>query len=955
MPKVKGKKPLCSCEKKYFKSLQGFGEHSLFDRFSDIENTVRKKIDENYQHFLAQPVIEEGETIFWFSHPYKETPQRLTEMQGEIRIQYEQIKTETTTHFETVIKQLEHEGETRKAESLEKAIKFVNDDFVYCYDGKTILGIWGMQLRDEIRESIGIAMKTQFVPKKNKEEEKPDSVPLSEEEDFIKNPLINSFSIVFKTGEEGRILGNYELTKYENELINQSEIPEVQAKNGYEFMGWDKSPKNFIITEDTVFRAQYREIPLTIAKVPWYRRFWSWFIASWLRWLLWLFLLLLLLFLFSWLYRSCCDLRPEQVLPPSLIDKPENVQDPNLGKGGIYNRKEPYEPEPTPLEYHDLLPPEVGVLEPVDSTEIIREPGKPVIIGNRLNILMENKDKSIIDLAKDFKAKFPDNTYKVIYYDDVVKRMQIKLPKEERENLKQTIPGLFEPKYELFVFDETLFENRHIPNDPAFNDPDKSWYFKAINAPKAWDLTLGVSDITIAIVDNGFSLRHPEFSNKIVMPYNVWTHSKDVFAQTVDHGTHVAGIALATIDNGKGNCGVAPNSRFMPVQVANSQNIMTTTSILDGVLYALYQGADVINISLNTEFEGRLPEAKQQDLQNNHFKEEERLWKEIMKIANEHKAVIVIAAGNDNMLAGIDPMNRPKDFITVSAVDKNLQKIHRAGFSNYGDFSTVSAPGVDIFSTVGSDKYTVMNGTSMAAPIVSGAVALIKSLNRNITAEEVICVIQSTGKVSDGEIGNMVQLDKALQAIQANDLKNCESQPEIPSTGDVQILLSWDNYNDLDLHCVDPNGDKIWYKNKTVSSGGLLEIDMNAETSHSMTPIENIYWPTHSAPHGSYSIYLNFFKKKATNIKENPYSITVKYGDSTKVLNGTIVEEGELRHIFTFSLGISNNEDFPENLSQPLAHEDFEELERKREELQQQLEKINRQLLRRQGQGEKIN
>lgn len=945
MPKVKGKKLLCSCEKKYFKSLQGFGEHSLFDRFSDIENTIKKNINEDYQHFLAQPILESDETIFWFGHPYKETPKRLTELQEEMRTHYEQIKADTITHFRTVIKKLRQEQKIRKAESLEKAIKFVNDDFVYCYDNKIVLGIWGMQLRDEVRESLGVVMKTQYVSKKNTIEDVSEGVPLSEDNSSTQTETIDSFTIYFNTGEEGNIIGNSELIKLENQAISQSEIPEIKAKDGYEFIGWDRKIDNFNVTGDTVFTAQYREVPPPPLPpvLPWYKRY------NWLRWLLWLLLLLLLLLLFCWLCRSCSDTNSDPNLSSPLIDKPEIVEDPNSDNGGIYNPGEPYQSEPTPPEYLDVLPPEEGVLEPIDSTEIIREPGKPVIIGNRLNILMENKEKSIIDFAKDFKIKFPDNKYEVVYYDDVVKRMQIKVPVEEREEFKQTIPSLFAPEYELFVFDEALFESRYNPNDPAFNDPDTSWYFNAINASKAWDLTLGSSDITIAIVDNGFSLNHPEFNDKVVMPYNVWTHSDDIFAQDVDHGTHVAGTALAIMDNKKGNCGIAPNSMFMPVQIANNQNIMTTTSVLDGVLYALYQGADVINISLGTEFEGTLPESEQQDLQNNHFKEEERLWKEVMKIANQHKSIIVIAAGNDNMLAGVDPLNRPKHFITVSAVDRNLEELDRAGFSNYGDFSTVSAPGVNIFSTVGNDEYAIMDGTSMAAPIISGAVALMKSLNRDITAEEIICVFQNTGKVSDGEIGKMVQLDKALEEVQSNDFKSCVSQPEKPSTGDVQVLLSWDNYNDLDIHCIDPNGDKVWYKNKTVPSGGKLEIDMNAGGSHSKSPIENIYWPTNGAPDGTYKVYLNFFKKKAPNINNSPYTITVKYGDSTKTLNGTISEEGELRHILTFSLGTANNTDLPQNSNEPSTPETLKDLERKRKELQRQLEEIDRQLRELQG------
>ncbi|MDR1182842.1 MAG: S8 family serine peptidase, partial [Bacteroidales bacterium] len=355
--------------------------------------------------------------------------------------------------------------------------------------------------------------------------------------------------------------------------------------------------------------------------------------------------------------------------------------------------------------------------------------------------------------------------------DDVVKRMQIEIPKEEREQLKQSIPGQFAPEYELFVFDEALFKGVYTPNDPAFADPGKAWYLNAVHASQAWDITRGSEKITVAIVDNGFNLKHPELRGKVVQPYNVWTHSDEIFPQQVDHGTHVAGTALAVAGNGKGLCGIAPNCKFMPVQVADKRGMMTTTSALDGILYALYQGADVVNVSLCSQFAGlsQFPESAQQELIRSHFKEEERLWREIMRIAASHNSTIVVAAGNDNVLAGIEALQRPELFITVSAVDKNSQSFDKAGFSNYGPFSTVSAPGVDIYSSTGKNDYQAMTGTSMAAPIVAGAVALMKSMNDTITTKQIICILQSTGVETRGNIGKLIQLDKALEKVKSGE------------------------------------------------------------------------------------------------------------------------------------------------------------------------------------------
>jgi hypothetical protein len=124
---------------------------------------------------------------------------------------------------------------------------------------------------------------------------------------------------------------------------------------------------------------------------------------------------------------------------------------------------------------------------------------------------------------------------------------------------------------------------------------------------------------------------------------------------------------------------------------------------------------------------------------------------------------VVIAAGNDNALIGIDPMQRSPVTIKVSAVDQQLQK---ASFSNFGSGSTISAPGVNIFSAVPGGNFKALDGTSMAAPVVSGGVALIKSLKPDISNRELIQLLQRTGTPVQSQapfrVGNLLQLDRAL-------------------------------------------------------------------------------------------------------------------------------------------------------------------------------------------------
>jgi hypothetical protein len=940
MPRVKGKEQLCRCDKNKFKSIQGFGERSLFDRYDDLENIFNNKIDRNFRHFLAQPVIE-GDEITWFSKPYHETPKRYTDLQGDDKTNYGIVKNENIAHYQNIIKALRNEEQISEAEILERCIKFINDGFIFCYDGIVVLGIWGMQLKEDCHEPVGTIAKALYKVKSRAQSENPNDQDSTDEGSKKTDQESSRFTIRFDAGENGNLSGITEQQKHFGEIILESEVPRVEPKVGYEFAGWDKNPNDYSVISDKIFTAQYNPIIPPIIRIPWYKRFWNWLRSLFsdngcLKWLLWFLLLLFLILLLIWLCKGCNGERVRPI-PSPIDDKPWIHADPRVREGGgIYDPGNPYEKVPTPPKYKDVLPPNQGEMPPIDTTKIIREPGKPVIISNRLNLLLENEDKSIMGLAKEFKVKYPEDKYKVVYYDDVVKRMQIEFPPEERLKLKTEIPEIFAPDYELFVFDESLFEGGYTPKDPAFSSTDKSWYLKTINAANAWDITKGSANITIAIVDNGFSLKHPELQSKVVMPYNVWMHSKEIFTQNIDHGTHVAGTATALMDNNNGLCGIAPNCAFMPVQVANKQGLMTTTSILDGILYALYQGADVINVSLGMQFTGTLPESEQRDLQNNHFKEEERLWNKVMEISDKHKTIIVVAAGNENILAGVNPMSRPKNFIVVSAVDKTNREYQKSGFSNYGDYSTVSAPGVSIYSSVGNNDYQVMDGTSMAAPIVTGTVALMKSLNDSLTAEQIVCSLKGTGRPVEGKVGNLIQIDKALLKVKSGDYTDCNRRPIVPSTGDVQILLSWDNYNDLDLVCTDPNNETVWFNNKSIASGGKLEIDMNVNYPDSNSPIENIYWPTGGAPNGNYNVYLVYYKKHI-EINETPYKITVKYGDKTEYFTGKIKREDNSLPICNFTLGDANN-------SPPPSGRSKDDLLIEREKLQKQLEKIELEL-----------
>lgn len=242
------------------------------------------------------------------------------------------------------------------------------------------------------------------------------------------------------------------------------------------------------------------------------------------------------------------------------------------------------------------------------------------------------------------------------------------------------------------------------PNDPYFG---KQWGMTKIDAPGAWDITQGSSDVRIAICDTGIDQDHVDIKGKIAANKN-FTKSYTV-DDRYGHGTHVAGIAAAITNNGTGVAGVGYNSRLMNVKVLGDNGSGYYSWVANGIIWAVDNGAKVINLSLG----GTSPSKTLEDAVN---------------YAWGKGAVLVGAAGNDNTSAPLYPAYYD-NCIAVAATDQNDAK---ASFSNYGVWVDIAAPGVGIFSTlpnhnnrIGIKNYGSLSGTSMATPHVSGVAALV--------------------------------------------------------------------------------------------------------------------------------------------------------------------------------------------------------------------------------------
>ena len=979
MPQVKGSIALCSSPRSLVCDEQGVGKYPLWNRYNQLLEIIKKHIPAQYQSFLARPIAvkeQDGEHLVWYAEADNEaSPKRLTQLDAVEQAKYQQVKAETIAAYKSAIDKCESSGETTDAEHIRKAMKYVGDfdDYFYCFDDKVVVVVWGMRPRST-----------------------------SEPQSCIIDKLLRlnkSYTVTFDLGEHGTSVSQLELHKRTTDQpIGVHQVPQVEAKEGYKFIGWNEEPIGHKVTQDITFTAQYEKLPepplppappttptkepeppvqpepniytirfedengnelssckvkegetipnsaippvlnkehykfagwgsdlqtpvhenrtyrLRYEKIPlsWWERFKIWWREKGcLKWLLRLLLFLLLLLLLLFLMQKCeyggCTHKTPDPISHYDGNNPFVPNDPTNGGGDNTLQPNPSDGLYQPITPEDpgfgFLPKEPNKPLPIDDGDLIDdEDGNRKIIADRLNVLLDDDNLTINQFAADFKAVYVGEQYKIIYADPLIKRLQLQVPPNERVQIKQELVNKLPEQYNTdntFVWDEALMTTSYVPNDSRIGE---CWYHNTIKTYAAWDITMGSEDIVVAVVDDGFALNHEEFNGKVVKPYNVFTKTTDVHESKDKHGTHVAGLAVAAANNQRGIAGVAPNCKLMPIKVFDDKGRTSTMCVLDGVLYAVYNGADVVNLSLGMMISEQLPVQKQQELIRSYFKEEERVWKKVFSIANRNNTAIVIAAGNENLLAGIEPMHRSEDVIVVAAVGENHNPLYdKTNFSNYGAYTDVSAPGHNILSTVGKNKYESMSGTSMAAPIVSSAVALIKSVNRPLSTSQIRTILQETGLEVNGNIGKLIQLDKALEKAQSTNANLIDTHPE-PTTGSVQVLLEWHNYNDLDLICQDPYGDVVWFKQKTVPSGGMLEIDMNAGNQYSSAPIENIYWREGGAPKGEYKVGVLYYKRHDTQYATSEYKVTVRYGDKEHSFKGTAQTEGEVTTICDFTL-----------------------------------------------------
>ncbi len=232
---------------------------------------------------------------------------------------------------------------------------------------------------------------------------------------------------------------------------------------------------------------------------------------------------------------------------------------------------------------------------------------------------------------------------------------------------------------------------------------------RIIYAPYAWRYSLGAG-VRVAVVDTGITPRHPD-----LRVYGGASFVPGVTRWTDDHyhGTHVAGT-IAALLNGRGVVGVAPRAQLYAVKVLNRNGSGYSSWILNGLAWCMRARMNVVNLSLGSGATTHNPRSYS------------RAYEQAGGWLRRYGILPVAAAGNSGRTTRpfVGNPARCPSFMAVSAIDCRRR---RASFSSYGPQVEICAPGVSVWSTVPPNRYHQLNGTSMAAPHVSGVAALVKA------------------------------------------------------------------------------------------------------------------------------------------------------------------------------------------------------------------------------------
>ena len=374
----------------------------------------------------------------------------------------------------------------------------------------------------------------------------------------------------------------------------------------------------------------------------------------------------------------------------------------------------------------------------------------------------------------------------------------------------------------------------HPPNDPGFAD---QYHLPKIGVPDAWHTT-GGGNRKIAVIDTGVKATHEDLLGRVLPGYNSTNGSFDA-DDDHGHGTAVSGVIVAVTNNGKGVAGISKSDKVLPVKALTSDGFGDDVDVADGIVWAADNGASIINLSL-----GSIGYSSVLDLATRY--------------ARSRGALVVAASGNEGWSIPNYPAALP-GVLAVGATDEDDEipfwpsgLLGFTGAPNYGSWIDVVAPGEEILTTFYSpggplNEYGFFTGTSLSAPVASGAAALILAANPSFTPNEVAARMRDTaddlGRPGvDRFYGHgRINVHRAVGGSPAAAPAQTEPPGEAGDTSNDGSPLDGST-----LATIYPAGDQDWY-DVVVAAGQWLQVIVDPPDE--IDPVIELYGPDGSLVH----------------------------------------------------------------------------------------------------------
>lgn len=266
------------------------------------------------------------------------------------------------------------------------------------------------------------------------------------------------------------------------------------------------------------------------------------------------------------------------------------------------------------------------------------------------------------------------------------------------------------------------------PKYTFFGSVDDKDYFQythsSLHTKSAYKVS-NKKNVKVAVIDSGVDFNHPELKGKVTTSINVADPMKKSVAMS--HGTHVAGIIAAKMNNQIGGYGVYPNASILSYDVFNGEEYANAYDVANAIIKATKSGAKIINMSIGGF-------------------EESPVLESAINYAHAKGVTIFAASGNEDT----DSPSLPASYEHVISVGSTNENQKRSEFSNYGPSLDIMAPGENIYSTSYNNErgstFEFMSGTSMASPNAAGYAAMLVSKHKKINPDQIEYILKQTAK-----------------------------------------------------------------------------------------------------------------------------------------------------------------------------------------------------------------